>query len=448
MTVGVTEKYKKNMIEASKVIIECDGNIKKAALKMHLPYNTIWKRWDRAKQEGIVNNGQLSDIEIKNDKKNTGEIWKETITDEERVIETTDIRITTVEDAVKKANIDTDVWEVIKVVVNGWDVSAKFGEEGNYKWSTKQNYQLKVWLKRRIPKFAEEFFDNFIKRAKKFVPRYKRIKRIPPQNPHLLVLSMPDSHFGMQAWHKETGEDYDTEIASDIYMNAGIELLNRASGYVIDKIILVVGNDLFHANDSTNLTPKSKNELDIDGRMAKVFEEVATSHIKLIKHLLPVAPVELIWIKGNHDPESSWYLAKYLEGFYTNCEDVTVNTLPAPQKHIKYGINLLAWTHGDEEKHRDLPALMAGKWPKDWATTKHREWQLGHFHKKKEMWTVIGDELGAGVRVRIIPSLTTKDYWHTNKGYMSIRSAEAFLYSKDKGYTGHFAVNVFDGKIS
>ena len=138
----------------------------------------------------------------------------------------------------------------------------------------------------------------------------------------------------------------------------------------------------------------------------------------------------------------------YLEAIYMNCKDVTVDTLPAFQKHIKYGINLIAWTHGDEEKHRDLPALMAGKWPEDWATTKHREWQLGHFHKKKEMYTVIGDEFGAGVRVRIIPSLSAKDAWHASKGYMSIRSAEAYLYSKDKGYTGHFAVNVFDGKVS
>jgi len=378
----------------------------------------------------------VSDFEIKKD----NEKWT--------IITTKDFK--TPEEAMAFAGMDPTIWICYKmdIVNNDWDITAKFGENETERFQTKTNKQIKVkfFFERKIPLAVEDGMEQFLSK-RMTPPKFKKIIRKAPKDPHIFVLSMPDAHFGMLAWKEECGESYDTKIASRLFIEAGKTLLNRAAGYNIEKIIIPIGNDLFHMNDITGVTPKQKNRLDVDGRMAKVFNKVLESYIELISFCRDFAPVELIWVRGNHDPESSWYAAKVIEAWYTNATDVNVDTFPSPQKHLVYGKNLLAWTHGDEEPHNSLAGVMAGKWPEDWGNTLFREWHLGHTHKKKEMFTVIGDEMRAGVRIRVIPSLSAKDFWHTCKGYMSIRSAEGYLYSKSNGYSGHFAVNVIDNEI-
>jgi hypothetical protein len=363
----------------------------------------------------------------------------------------------TVEELIEKAHIDMDIWEISEIKVGNWNTTMKIRKPTNvdgiimYNDSPTiiTNELIKIKLRRIIPKTIETAFDNLLHRMDKYKIDYGKLKKPKvPDDPHLLEISMPDSHFGMLAWEKEAGENYDTEIASKLYVNAAMALIGRAFGYNIEEIVMPVGNDLFHANDSTGTTPKSKNRLDIDERLAKVFEIVTMAHIEIINTACTIAPVTIKWVKGNHDPESSWYLAKLLEAWFKDNPLVTVDASPTPRKHMVYGTNLIAWTHGDEEAHRDLAAIMAGEWPKDWAKTIYREWHLGHFHRKREMFSVIGDEVGAGVRIRVLPSLVAKDYWHTTKGYKSVRAAEAYLYSKKRGYSGHFSVNVFDNEIN
>lgn len=356
----------------------------------------------------------------------------------------------TPEEAMAFCGMDPTVWVCVKVDAtnNKWDVTAKFGAEGEEEFKTHTNTQTKkrFVFERKVPIPIEDGIEAFLQN-RITAPEFKKIIRKPPEDPHLLEIAMPDGHFGMLAWAEECSESYDTKIASRLFTDAGKTILNRCAGYNIEKIVIPIGNDLFHMNDVTGLTPKQKNRLDVDGRIAKVFDYVLNAYVDLITFCRQYAPVNLEWVRGNHDPESSWYAAKVLGAWYRNADDVIVNTQPTPRKHIRYGKNLIAWTHGDEEPIRDLAAIMAGEWPEDWANTFYREWHLGHTHKKKELFTVIGDELRAGVRTRVIPSLSAKDYWHTTKGYMSIRAAEGYLYSKSNGYSGHFSVNVFKNEI-
>lgn len=112
------------------------------------------------------------------------------------------------------------------------------------------------------------------------------------------------------------------------------------------------------------------------------------------------------------------------------------------RKYVRYGTNLLGFTHGDEEKSTDLPLLMAGEMGEAWGYVTHREWHIGHFHKSKEMKFVSGDSHGP-VIVRVLPSLSGTDAWHYRKGYVcGNRAAEAYLWSYKNGYTGHFSTNI------
>lgn len=111
------------------------------------------------------------------------------------------------------------------------------------------------------------------------------------------------------------------------------------------------------------------------------------------------------------------------------------------RKYVQWGVNLIGMTHGNMEKRRDLPTIMAGEVPDLWAATKFREWHTGHNHTAKATLHQTTDEFG-GVRVRILPSIAGTNRWSFQMGYANARqAAEGYLWDKSDGYVGHFSVN-------
>ena len=226
-----------------------------------------------------------------------------------------------------------------------------------------------------------------------------------------------------------------------MYVDAVEDLLSKSASYNIEKILLPIGQDFFHINNAENTTVKGTAQ-DVDGRPHKVFEAGYMAVIKAINNCLRTAPVEVLWIPGNHDRETSYYLAKYLEAYYRNTDHVTVDAGSKSRKYYHYGVTLLGFTHGNEEPHRDLPIIMASECSDIWNAVTCREWHVGHFHKRKETRYLAGDSFGA-VGVRILPSLSGTDKWHYDKGYVnSHRVAEAYLWNLETGYAGHFPSDI------
>ena len=88
---------------------------------------------------------------------------------------------------------------------------------------------------------------------------------------------------------------------------------------------------------------------------------------------------------------------------------------------------------GNEEKINELPLIMANEKPLEWATSKFREFHLGHLHHKKEIKFKSTEEYN-GTIIKYMSSLSGSDSWHHKKGYIGAkRSAEALLWNKTKG---------------
>jgi hypothetical protein len=263
------------------------------------------------------------------------------------------------------------------------------------------------------------------------------------EHPCLLEICAFDLHWGKLAWAEETGDHYDTKIAKKRFFDAIDKLLARASGFEIERIVFPIGNDFFNSDYShpygrtTAGTPQED-----DLRWQKTFREGRKLLFEGIERLRQFAPVDVIVVPGNHDFERSFYLGDSLQGWYSHVEDVTVNNLASTRKYYKYGDCLIGYTHGDNEKVADLPMLMAVEQPENWAKTKYREFHLGHFHSKKEIKYQSTKET-AGVVLRWMRSLSGTDSWHAKKGYKgAVQSAEAFVWKKDEGIVGNFAVNL------
>lgn len=415
----------------------CESNLSEAAKLLNIPRSTAEGRLRLAKSKFPT---EFSDQgPVANDCNGPSKKWEVDNRDNQKAIWSIDDRIKTVEDAVTKANVDLEIWEVERSVINSWEVGVKGGLIDNEPIIKVQTlWQVKVWLRRKVQKVYEDAVNGLIERMAKHAPTYKSVKK--SNGDHLLEVSIFDLHFGKLAWERETGSNYDLKIAERVFANAVTDLLSKSRGFSVDRVLFPIGQDFFHIDNPTKTTVNNTPQ-DVDARYSKLFEAGTMACVHAIDMLRESAPVKVLYVPGNHDRTSAWHLAAFLSAWYRNDDEVEIDMAPTTRKYEHYGCNLLGFTHGDEENHRDLPTIMASEVPNAWAESTCREWHLGHFHKKKETRHVTGDSYGP-VHVRVLPSMSGTDAWHYRKGYVQgRRAAEAYVWNKLDGYVGHFSVN-------
>jgi hypothetical protein len=291
----------------------------------------------------------------------------------------------------------------------------------------------------QVSRIVSTTAEDIIKRMARWSPQYKPVKHH-TDGDFLLEISPYDLHFGALAWGEEVGADYDCDIAERIFVDAVDRIVGRMDAYKIAEIVVPVGQDFFHVDYVRANTVHGTIVEDQDTRYGKMFYSGVLAFVRVIDRLRQIAPVVLLWSPGNHDRTTSYHLAVTLSVWYRHAKDVRVDISPTVRKYHRFGTNLIGFTHGDEENHRDLPIIMASEMPQDWAETTSREWHIGHYHKKKETVYNAGDS-HTGIMVRVLPSLSGTDYWHYLKGYVNKqRALEAYLWHKEDGYFAHFSV--------
>ena len=275
-----------------------------------------------------------------------------------------------------------------------------------------------------------------LRNSTKYVPYYKPSKKAK----YAYEINIPDAHFGKMSWKDESGEDYDLKIAEERYETAIQELLSLVNTDLLEEIIFPIGNDMINIDSRRNETFAGTAQ-DSDSRFFKIIKVVKNVLIRNINALSLLAPVKVIVISGNHDPESMFMLGEILDSYYHNDKNVTVDNAPKQRKYYQYGKNGFQYTHGNEENHKDLGLIFATEEKQLWADTEFRFCKLGHFHKNKKTNYLSIDE-HQGFQVQILPSLSGSDAWHKSKGYMSKKQAKGFLYHKENGQIAEYTFNV------
>lgn len=343
-------------------------------------------------------------------------------------------KIKTQEDLLAFAKIDLGIWEVERCVVNSWDMGSKDGIQ--------PLYQIKLWLKKRVVvnqtrSLIQEMLKQFAEQAPKrpAIIRDCSLKT----NGHLLEISIFDLHLGKLCWAPEVGTHYDSKIAQSTFTDALEQLVSRAKGFPISKIVFPVGNDFFNVDNAAQTTTAGTPQHE-DGRFQRSFVAGRKLMVDAILRLREIAPVDVIMVSGNHDTERLFYLGDTLQGHLSKTPGVTVNNEPTLRKYYAYGQCLIGFTHGHNEPHKNLPLIMATEKPELWAASKFREIHLGHYHSKRELFWQQPTSEQNGIRVRVIPSLCPADAWHRSKGLEGLRAAEAFVWSPNHGNVGTFSV--------
>lgn len=360
------------------------------------------------------------------------------------------------EELLARCQVDTAIWEVTNCRVSSSEVTMKLRKQiGEVRTDVPQTYtntHVTVTLRRR--KIAERAVLGFCKKllTSKNKPPVAPKARI-RKDTVLLEWCPYDQHHGMLAWGPEVDENYDLAISQEFFAQAVDKVINTAAPYTIGQIVIPIGQDWFHTNDPTNTTPMAKHHLDVEGRLLKVYETGYWAMFRAIEKLRQVAPVHIMWVPGNHDPETSYYLVRALAAHYMDLDGsykrgVTCDYSPRSRKVYTWGNSCIGFSHpvdkGAWEKQR---GIFSEVFRQEWAAAKFHEIHTGHLHKVMEFGFMQADTLGSHTVIRMLPSLCATDHWHWQMGFVDKNRAScSFIWSQNEGMVCQYTTRVEDNR--
>ena len=306
----------------------------------------------------------------------------------------------------------------------------------------------------------QSLMDDTLDTIRDHAIRYPASKRRLDKERNLLIVDPADVHIGKLCVRAETGVVYNRDIAVRRMLDGADALLQRALAHGVSEIILVIGNDILHA-DRWDGTTTAGTKQDTHGLWHEWFKDARDAYVRLIERLADVARVHLVFCPSNHDWQSGWYLAQTLGAWFSKHPGVTCGVddsylSPSHRKYFVYEQGLYGFTHGDGAKENDLPNLMQVEARAHWSATKHSYWYTHHLHHKRrtragvkhEMLeqdkigvTVIAssaETMGGGTEIEVVRSPSPPDGWHHRNGYVNAQAVECYLHGPDGAQFARF----------
>lgn len=304
----------------------------------------------------------------------------------------------------------------------------------------------------------EELATEALDRIKEGAFKYPQLDRGPVQGNNLLVVDPADVHIGKLCVKSEVGVTYNSEIAVKRMVHGARALVRKALPHGISRIVLVLGNDIMHADTWHGATTAGTKQ-DVDGLWHQWFTDARDAYVQLIQELAEVADVHLVYCPSNHDWQTGFYLAQTIAAWFHNHPQVHCPAYymsPIHRKYFVYEQGLLGFTHGDGAKESDLPNLMQLEAREFWSATKHAYWYTHHLHHKRRLRvgltremleedktgvTIIASstppEIGS-TTIELVRSPSAPDGWHHRNGYVNAQAVECFLHGPDGGQFARF----------
>ena len=291
------------------------------------------------------------------------------------------------------------------------------------------------WVKADIKKDqAERIMRAVVQDLAAGVPREDPLP--PPAEPRrddlLTLYTLTDSHVGMLAWGKETGHDWDLDIAERVLTGCFEHMVSGSppSGVAIVNQL----GDFLHMDSLQPVTPTSGHVLDADSR----FEKVVKVAVRILRRVIYAAlakhdRVIVLMAEGNHDIASSVWLRTLFAALYENEPRVTVIDSPLPYYAVQHGDTMLAFHHGHLKKNDQLPLLFAAQFSRMWGLTTKRYCHTGHRHHVEE-------KEHSGMTVVQHPTLAARDAYAARGGWIAERQVSSLTYHRQWGQVSKITV--------
>ena len=360
-------------------------------------------------------------------------------------------QIKTLAELIEHCGVDLELWEVKNWLCNAWGMGRKNKKvnitwengviTGNVDdtggWAHLQNFQVKAWFVPRVTRPVELAIADIMKDLALSAPDYSDIEPLEwaAKDGYLMVPSLFDAHFGKRSSVSIDRAEEEYKKVIDATIAKTLQL-----GMPVSHILYIVGQDMLNA-DTLKDTTTHGTWVENSVEMQTAVDVSCRTATYAVERYAKIAPVTVMVVPGNHDRYGVYWLGKYIEGRFVKHPRIKIVHNHHPRKYFKYGSTMLGVDHGDKMRPQDLALTMAVEDSETWATTSHREWLRGHFHKKTEMYHSITTE--KGITVKIMPALCPPDAWHILHGFIgNHRAAEVLFYHVKNGPAGTFPVFV------
>lgn len=297
-------------------------------------------------------------------------------------------------------------------------------EKVKHGWYKGQHWSIAFKQDDQGPTF-EDMLNDHLDAIKNHTYKYEKIQRTISTDGHLLVVDPADVHIGKLSTVFATGKDYNNQIAVRRVKEGVRGILEKASGFQIEKILFVAGNDILHI-DTPKRTTTSGTPQDTDGMWYDNFLIAKRLYVEVLEELMKVADVHFVFNPSNHDYTHGFFLADAIQTWFKDCENITFDSDLRHRKYYKYGKNLIGTTHGDGAKQNNLGELMSIEATEMLDKGDFRYWYLHHYHHKMAKDTV-------SCTIETLRTPSEADRWHADNGYMNMPAIEGFIHSRDKG---------------
>lgn len=249
-----------------------------------------------------------------------------------------------------------------------------------------------------------------------------------------LIIST-DVHMGLFV----TADDSETDWNTDKMVTR----LKSAYDYLFDAMpkaktaIIVDLGDSLESPDDKNMTRKSGNILDVDGKHARNLRAVYKSFIYAIEKALETHDIVYFYnVEGNHEAEQAVAIREIILNKFEDNPRVIVDDTSHLIKYHQHGKVLLQFFHGDRMKPRQAGEAMAVDRRDIFSITEHRFSHYGHVHADK-----LYD--GAITKVESHRHLAPNNSWAYAHGYRrNLGTMKVINYHSDHGEVGRQIYNV------
>ena len=161
--------------------------------------------------------------------------------------------------------------------------------------------------------------------------------------------------------------------------------------------------------------------------MCDAYKRYCTLMVRAVTALEAVAPIDVIYVPGNHDKTLGFTAAEFLSAWFRDDPYVNVDASPLPRKYAVFGKTLFAFAHEGDKKV--LPRIIADEARRFWSTTSFCEVMVQHFHHE----SVLDEE--HHMRISQMPTVSANSAWSVSQGYGATRQAKSYLFDEKIGLT-------------
>jgi hypothetical protein len=314
---------------------------------------------------------------------------------------------------------DPKVWEIVSARNSIWNTQIKGG-------SVTKLYASKINVKPRTEyKWNEEDIQNIFNSLNLESNRKCIVPKQYEKNGRILVVPIADFHYGLVTDIYSNGNDYNLEIADNLFFQVINDVIVNNKGKTFEKVLFVMGNDMTNSDNLSSTTAKGTPQNDC-ALWFTIVERISNLLVFAIDSLCKIAPVDVVYVPSNHDLHTMFGVTRTINAWYRNDKNVNVDISPLTRKYYKFGKNILAFAH--DVKTKEALKIVSTEAKDMWSDSNRVIFMLAHLHQ-----SMIYEKQGM-LEVLRLPTISGYSRWTNTQGYVQTeRKNQAFVVDYNHG---------------